>query len=45
MLFQAEILEQDVIVGWGKENENSTDEIIQKFYKAVRYWDFRIAES
>ena len=35
MLFQAEILEQDVIVGWGKENENSTDEIIQKFYKAV----------
>ena len=36
-LFQAELLEQDVIIGWGKENEDSTDEITQKFYKAVRF--------
>jgi len=34
LLYQAEILDQDIILGWGEENKDSTDELIQKFYKA-----------
>jgi len=40
LLYQSEILDQDIILGWGEENKDSTDELTQKFYKAVRNYFF-----